>query len=397
MHQHSLSRVQAAIADHLLGHLTTCQLGRLRGTCKAWRDTIDALPLEPLLPAAKEVIPEAILPLLKEGLDLQAAARLQGQILSNIRAACSIQGADAVRLQALPAGSKTCTGWSQWSFARGHQWAVGSSHTTHPAAAPSEWVRPIQQWPCHIPNLHPLPDATSAYHQVISTRSWQAGRLPEVLGWGGQFFSAGWTAWLCGSQLLVCKRNGSLHVFKPGTDICHSRFHDGPIADLALLAPATSSQILWPCPTPGQSNVLMLNLPALTERYQVPWPGPGMEGLLPQWVAWCPHGAFFAVAWDPSHHSQTVRQELQMQLHIHAAADGSLHGRCSLPWNHAQHRTSYRWMHQGNCIVVLTKEVANVISSTGQVLQVVRSEPWKQIQHLSPDGEFMHMNVHTFQ
>ena len=55
-------------------------------------------------------------------------------------------------------------------------------------------------------------------------------------------------------------------------------------------------------------------------------------------------------------------------------------------------------MERGDCIVILLhhprscpNEVANVISSTGQVLQVVRSGLCSRVEACSPDGEFMQM------
>ena len=87
-HQYNLAKLASlaggALQDHVLGQIPTCQLGALRGTGKALRDLIDAAPITPLLPAAKNFIPAAILPVLRTSRDLQAALRQQGHIMRGI-------------------------------------------------------------------------------------------------------------------------------------------------------------------------------------------------------------------------------------------------------------------------------------------------------------------------
>ena len=134
-----LSHLQAVIEDYVLGRLSTCQLGTLRGSCKAWQDLIDSALLGPLLPAAKHVLPEGLLRLLKTSLDLQAAARQQGRILRNI-------AAGSMRVQALSSSSSTmlcCTGWSQWSACHGHRWLTVTD-MTHPYCVPANIFMPLR-------------------------------------------------------------------------------------------------------------------------------------------------------------------------------------------------------------------------------------------------------------
>ena len=95
--------------------------------------------------------------------------------------------------------------------------------------------------------------------------------------------------------------------------------------------------------------------------------------------------------WTPG-----LRPIFSLELRIHAAADGSSHGWISLPWDHYRQQSIYRWMECGDCILILPRspsadEVAYVISSTGELLRVVRSDPWECMEFCSPDGEFMEM------
>ena len=114
-----------------------------------------------------------------------------------------------------------------------------------------------------------------------------------------------------------------------------------------------------------------------------------------EWIAWSPRGDLYAVAWRPGETTAAASLELQ----IHAAADGSRHGQVSLPWGEHRHESEHRWMERGDCIVILLhsplraspNEVANVISSTGEVLQIVQTVSWRRQEACSPDGEFMLM------
>ena len=170
-HQHSLARVEGAFQDHVLGQIPTCQLGALRGTCTAWRDLIDAAPITLLLPAAKDLIPAAVLAVLRTSLDLQLALRQQGHIMRNMHAG-------SMRLHVLPsspASLEQCTRWSQWSPADGHQWLTADGL---PAKVPT--CKGLIVFPGHISAL-------------INTKTWQE-ELPKRLV-GSQSFPAAWTAW----------------------------------------------------------------------------------------------------------------------------------------------------------------------------------------------------------
>ena len=392
-HQHNLARVESAVQDHVLGCISTCQLGALRRTCRAWRDLIDASPIAPLLPAAEQLVPAAILPALNTSLDLQAALCQQSLVLRNMHAG-------SMRLQALlrsPASLENCTGWSQWSPSYGHRWLTG------PACRPGQ-------------DPHRYNGRAFRHHALLNTITLQQEQLPAQ-PIGGRCIGAAWTTWVGTGRdhVLMCLADSSLQVFKPGTNISYNLMHkDVPLltsqmSPTDLLAPAASA-LLWPRIVSGHYQVFKLDLPYLTESHCAPWigPGSGPEDRSPEWIAWSPRGDLYSMAWMPS--SKETAAANSLELHIHAAADGRCHGRISLPWGRHRHHSQYRWMKRGDCIVILLhcmptspnqlplelpptyrNEVANVISSTGQLLQVMRCDAWHRTVACSPDGEFMHM------
>ena len=138
----------------------------------------------------------------------------------------------------------------------------------------------------------------------------------------------------------------------------------------------------------------MLSLPALTEQHQASRVDPGTTSndMIPDWMAWSPNGNLYAVAWTASPVEGEVRQQLQLQ--IQAAADGSIHGRASLPWGYS---IRYRWMEHGDCIVILIclpdshGDVAHIISCTGQVLQVIGCDPPRRAMELSLHANYLQM------
>ncbi len=419
--------MRAALEDHLLEHLSIVQLGTLRGTCKDWRDFVDAAPPGAVLPAARHILPAAVLPSLKTCLDLQAAARQQGHIFRNIHAGST----HVLALPNSPASLQRCTEWSGWSPLHGHQWLIASSCSRNNESSSAF----SGQMPSTTASRSRAQTASAAtdtrpMYQLIDIKKCQAEKLPKELGAShgdGFQFAASWTAWVgkARDHVLVCQSDGSLHVFKPGSTTCYSRWQDGsmlhtfPAKD--ILAPAGSA-LLWPCIVSGQHRILVTNLPDLTERHQASWLVTSLtpQGMLmsPDWIAWSPCGLLYSVAWRPGTGDKDANIDLgapwrprwrdidgEFQLLFYAASDGSIHGKKLSHWGEYRHKSEYQWMERGDCVIILLHrkerngrgyvkfhEAANVISSTGKKIDGILSDAYSRHEYLSPDGEYVFLH-----
>ena len=155
----TLAQIQAPLQDRVLPQLQIFHLISLRNTCRAWRSMVDFCPLGPLLPAAKQVIPQAVLSQIYTSVDLQSAAQQQATILRTLQTGpASLQD-----LPKLLSHAQDCDGWSRWSPSSGHCWVAVSSW--RPAASCASLVQPAPPAPPRSRGMaHP-------WHRVMSSPS----------------------------------------------------------------------------------------------------------------------------------------------------------------------------------------------------------------------------------